>query len=728
MQRLGIQWREWPERASELARRFPFECAVTLILSVYFAFNLTPSAYAHVLRILGVSDTGLVFGEPSGLRIDEFAVWTPYLQSVVRNGFQRFNETSPYHEDFRNFNALPLLDWALVFKPQYWGFFLLPPARAFSLYHTLLIGSCLIGWSLVFRRWGFPALWAAAASLLILFSGHTQFSWTTWGSLPALLPLLILTFSSSMRPWLKFPLLVWLITTWLLSHLYPPIIISLGLAAVFLVVAFTPKVAFDWRNIAAVAAAFVVSVLVVRLYLDGVFEIMSNTVYPGQRSVSGGTLPWAESVAQFFPFLPTRKDADIFGINAYEAATGSSYLPLLTLIFLDWRNVIHPTAEVRKYGWTIFVLLAGLALFGAWMFLPIPNSVGALLMFDKILPQRMMGATGLLLLALSMVLLKTAGVRMSLVRLLLLTAAVVMVWFAWKSGPSWSLRAALTNNGYWDLLILPAFFLAGAVLFFRRDWLAPAIIVACAATNIVGFGWINPLQAAGPIFAEVRSANIEALETLQKRNAQNRLVIPAVPTLGAALNGLGFRSINHTLIAPQLAFFRPYFPDLPQGRFNWLFNRYSAIELQQIDTPALIGLSVATPIEPFLDPREKAEMQLPVSWQSEGPTSTGPAGHVDEVEIIGDNKVRLRGWAALDPADAGNKLVIVSPEPGEIVDAKMLFRFDVVNVVGDPDLLRSGFDIVLSAPDLEGRLDTLAVFSVSRRYGVHRLQMGMPSG
>ncbi len=585
---------------------------VLLLLVVYFAFDLTPSAYAYVLRALGVEDTGLIFGEPSALRSDEFAVWTPYTQAAVRNAFERFNETSPYREDLRNFNALPLWDWGLLFKPQLWGFFLLPPDRAFSLYHSLLIGSSLVGWSLVFRLWGFTTLWAAAASLLIFFSGHTQWAWTTWGPLIALLPLLILTFASGMRPLFKLVLLAWLMTTWLLSHFYPPVIISLGLAGAFLVAAFTPRAAFEWRNIAASAAAFLVACLLVRLYFMGVFEVMASTVYPGQRSLDGGLLPWSQGLAHYFPFITTRMDVSIVGANAYEVTSGSSYLPLVTLIFLDWRNLERSVVACAKLRWALCVLLSGLLLFGFWMFVSIPHSVGALLLFDKVLPQRMMGATGLLLLAFSMLLLQKVGTHWSSIRLLLMTVLVVTTWLTWKGGPSLSPLEAFDNAGYWDITILPALLLASLLLRRRKDGLATAIVLACVIVNVMGFGWVNPLQSARPIFAHVDSAMIQAYRHFQERDSRHWTVVPDVP--GAVLNGIGLKSISHVLLAPQLAFLRRYFPELSDDQFNFLFNRYARLELEPMDGPRLLAAdAVGMPISRFVETNGNIGTTLPVT-------------------------------------------------------------------------------------------------------------------
>lgn len=119
--------------------------AVGLIGLIYICFELTPSSYGMFLDVLQAPEAGPVVGISRGIRSDEWAVATPLFQACIRNGFRRVNETSFYHEDLRNFTALPLKDWSLIFKPQLWAFFVLPPALAYSIYYTLFMCAFLAG-------------------------------------------------------------------------------------------------------------------------------------------------------------------------------------------------------------------------------------------------------------------------------------------------------------------------------------------------------------------------------------------------------------------------------------------------------------------------------------------------------------------------------------------------------------------------------------------------------
>lgn len=163
---------------SRIVKKYSFEFFIGLCLFFYTGFYLTPSSYGLVLSALGMDGEGLYLGKPQAIRSDEWAVWTPYLQALVTNNFERINQFSIYHEDFRNFNALPIYDWALIFKPQFWSFLFMEPARAFSFHHGFVIATFLIGWKrLVEKLVGKHRLASTLSCILfsfLLFFSHPR--------------------------------------------------------------------------------------------------------------------------------------------------------------------------------------------------------------------------------------------------------------------------------------------------------------------------------------------------------------------------------------------------------------------------------------------------------------------------------------------------------------------------------------------------------------------------
>lgn len=603
-----------------LARLDLFSIAVLLAGLLYVALAWTPSSYGLALAAIGLPNEGLVAGTPKPVRSDEWVVWTPYVQIAVENGFQRYADGSVYGEDLRNFNGLPLLDWALPFKPQFWGFFVADPAYAFSFSHALFIVLFLVGYHRLLMGFGLPRSWSAAGSLLLFFTSYAQLWWTTTGSLLAVFPWLLML-AIQERGWLargpvRFAAMAWLVPVWLLSHLYPPIVVPLAFAGGMLLLAFRPQ-ALKPRTLVPGLAGAAVGLALVYLYLAEPIRVMSQTVYPGARSIGGGQVPWPLYLAQFFPFLAGNdRFQDLLNLNICEVATGGSYLILLVVIFLDYGRLaplLRSEAPARRaLLCRVGLPLAGFLLFSLWMLVPLPAVVGKLLLWDKVPGNRMVFAAGLLLHVAALVLMRQVGVRLTSGRFATAAGGVLVAWLAMKNGlpAAEGLRRNLA-----DLMVLPPL-----VLLILANWWAvrrgalsavagPALaafgLILCALLpNAIGFGRFNPIQSAAPIFHRPQTPFLAELNQRAAQHPEGWLVMPGhLP--GAILPGLGYRTPAHVLIAPALGFFRPYFPDLDEQTFSTLFNRYAHIQMVEgITTPRSPQPDVVqVPWERFLGPR-----------------------------------------------------------------------------------------------------------------------------
>ena len=140
-----------PSRAASRKDSFtPIFLAILLLAGlVYTACKMTPSSYGAALAFILAPQDGPTLGVSRPIRSDEWAILTPQVQAAVRNHFQRFNETSFYREDMRNYFMPPLKDWGLIFRPESWLFFGTSPALAFSAYWAFFMGLFIAGYYLM---------------------------------------------------------------------------------------------------------------------------------------------------------------------------------------------------------------------------------------------------------------------------------------------------------------------------------------------------------------------------------------------------------------------------------------------------------------------------------------------------------------------------------------------------------------------------------------------------
>jgi hypothetical protein len=572
--------------------------------AMYVALALTPSHYAIGLQALGISAHPLL-GTAKSIRSDEYVAMTPLFQIAVLGHFSATDVISPYHESLKGFWALPILDWSLIFKPQLWAFWLVPPAYAYSFYFATLWLGFLIGYGVFLRQLG-ASLWLAAFGSLALYMSHfVQVWWTSNAPTFAFAPWPFIVFLLPIRPILKIPFLFWVISFWIFSYVYPAFIISAGFALTTLLLAFRR----DAITIGNVLAGFIASCAVMAvffLYFGDLIALMQHTQYPGNRFAAGGGVEISKIVAHLLPFFTSsRFDPLLSNSNECEVAVVSTLLPLTVIVFANYRSA---ATYVRENKLACFIFCVGLTMMLAWMILPVPADWGMFLLWHEVPGNRMIWGFGLLLILGLTVIASKIEFNVSHRRLILFFLSIVAAGLSSKllftlvwPAPKIDLWAAVVRSWFdW----VPIFvFSVPAVLAVRTSWMqrapAPALFSAAALSGCLTFGTFNPVQSAHPIFAKHDSLLLERAREQAKANPNGWAVMPG--GFGALLNGAGISAIDHTLTAPQLAFFRKIFPDLAAEQFNQAFNRYAHIVVERGAQVHVNGFDqIIVPQEAFL--------------------------------------------------------------------------------------------------------------------------------
>ncbi|HHA2573392.1 TPA: hypothetical protein ACOEN9_002015 [Stenotrophomonas maltophilia] len=547
---------------------------IALLCILYVAFALTPSSYSLAYEYLGLAPQNPVLGSARMIRSDEWIVFTPYIQIAVNNDFGQFNAHSPYHESLRTFQALPLLDWGLLFKPYHWAFFVLPAANAYSFFFMFMAMAFLSGWALFLRQLRMPVPAAVLVSATLFFAPFVQVWWTSNAGAFALAPWAAAAWLCIGNRWVRILASAYALAVWVIAVSYPPFIISSLLAMAVLVLAFRRDALTLPRLIdAGIAGALALAVFIG--YFHDIIPIVRNTVYPGQRQSAGGGVGLTSLFAHVFPNLMTYRFAPLpmfKGSNECEIAVLGSLLPLFTLVLADGARLRE---WVRGHRGSVLALTAGVLLIACWIFLPVPVLVGKLTGLSMVPPARALLAFGLLLNIGCAMILVHCGVRLERRRLLLLAALLMagsVAKFLFGEGQFSRLHSAADA--------IPYLCLAGLAVAARRPKLsahaATLVLATAALANLLGNGLFNPVQPAGPIFAMDRTA---VLHSLQARGSattpEGALVAPG--GFGALLPGVGIPAVNHVLYLPQMEYFRRYFPLMSDEAFNFTFNRYHHI-------------------------------------------------------------------------------------------------------------------------------------------------------
>jgi hypothetical protein len=669
-----------------------FPALVLLAGIIYVGLGLTPSSYGLMLTQIGAPEAGPIWGTARPIRSDEFAVITPLFQAAVRNGFREINETSFYRESLRSVFPVPLRNWSLIFRPQQWAFFLTSASTAYSFCFAFLICASLVGYQLLFRELGLNSGVAAAVSVLVFFSGFIQF-WGLWSL--AGIPWILLVLLKPLDWRRKALLLAWLMPATALAHPYPPFFMNLGVAALLLLMATRRGFFRSSRELAAVAIGALVAGAVLYGYFAQLLPIMANTVYPGHRTAPPGTVPVSVALSQIFPFLAISLSdfRSLAGLNVVEDGTVGSYFVILTLCLTRFRDLARFRDLRHNRALTsVLILISGATAMTLWQLAPVPLWIGRAFHWDTALPERLFSATGLLL--------TFACVVIWSCKLISAHPARILIFFF--AGPVASLVLKIAWFGLAlsaceeDIAICCFAAFGCMVACYRRKTQRAALLAGMvAAINLFGFGQFNPLQPAAPIFNVPETALIKELRRAEASMPGHFLLDGSF--LGATANGMGFRSVNHVLPTPQLAFFRKTFPAMNAERFNFIFNRYAHIQVTRDPLPFTpFNDAIRLPFQAFEPIRNLRYSSVDVLRREVCITPT--SGAIERGTAEG-SAITLEGWAPWKGENAMQGLRVLSSRAVRAERPITLRRPDVAEWLEDYGYVNSGFQVRVSSAD-----------------------------
>src|SRR5205814_4635065 len=151
------------------------------------------------------------------------------------------------------------------------------------------------------------------------------------------------------------------------------------------------KEGWQARSLAVGGCWFLIALVMGLFYLDTRvgLEELARTLYPGQRSVGGGTLTAAQMLSHFLDFWKTEAH---FPAELGNICEGTGYLWLApATLLIPW-----PAGAARRIRSANLCLWLAYLLVAAWALLPIPAAIGKFLLLDKVPPNRCLHALGLM--------------------------------------------------------------------------------------------------------------------------------------------------------------------------------------------------------------------------------------------------------------------------------------------------------------------------------------------
>ncbi len=351
---------------------------------------------------------GLVAGTPKQIRMDDYAVGAPWILSNVINGFPEENEAIGGLKT--PLLTVPVKHPVSIFKIGYWGFSFLDAERGYAwMYDSspfVLVISAFLFFLLVSRNQYWLSLTGA---LTLLFSSGT----VRWSFIPSaiigyccaafVVAVYLFYERKPLRIALFSLLLIWIVCVYALI-LYPPYQIPLaylfGMALVGYIInnrqAIFPLKAVGLKLV-MLAGAVGLAALVLSSFFSDVQETLkavTSTVYPGQRSETGGTGFIANWYSEYYSWFFSDQVFPKSWLNICELSHYLNFapviIPLTIALFvlnrrIDWMLAAAALFVVLMWVWIEIGFPAGLAKTSLMSMVPtrraqIPMGVGCIVL------------------------------------------------------------------------------------------------------------------------------------------------------------------------------------------------------------------------------------------------------------------------------------------------------------------------------------------------------------
>jgi hypothetical protein len=213
----------------------------------------------------------------------------------------------------------------------------------------------------------------------------------------------------------------------------------------------------------------------------------------------------------------------------------------------------------------------------------------------------MLYAAGVLLLLIAFICAASLGLKLTWIRFAIFSAITILGWYWYKQ----IIHHVAFSRSWRDVVVilpLAACVLSAKLIGERRA--NTAMLVISCLIGALAFANFNPIQSAWPIFNRRETPISRMLDQLAGASPDRVIAIAIATTqknsLGAILNGWGYRSIAHVLATPRLDIWRQKFPAVSDVELNDVFNRYAHIILTTAEKPRLLGDDAVTvPITAF---------------------------------------------------------------------------------------------------------------------------------
>lgn len=578
---------------------FPLIVLVMLVVGTVTSISGTSVGVYDKLLEYKPDQNNLILGEPRTVRSDEWLVNTPFIVSQSRNNFPLINKDVANGQDMSVVIDVPYRHWSIFFKPQNWAFFIMSLEHAFAFKWWFISAAMLLS-AYYFVLLLLPGRFLEASLLAIFMVMNPFIQWwyqsTTILSVAYTLALVVLAWKivecSSPKIRIAYSASLTYILVAFGLILYPPFQIICGLTGfgIFVALLLSRKSIVDTKTVIKrlvyVVLAFLLACIIAGIFIhdrSSAISAVQNTIYPGKRTVTPGTMPFSEALAWPINYINSYSASiSYFGANQSEVSSvpifGILVLPFLCFITYTYRKKKYSSKKLFNYLLAVCVIL--LILIALKAFVPFGGDIYKIFFLNSTLPQRLWAGVAIINLVLIILSLMVPIdlVKLTKYKKLILYGAIFAVSFIALIISLLYVQSfySLQQVGKYETFLICSYIsLVLTFLTYPSQRVRRVGIIMLVSYSAFMSLSINPLYKG--VGALTNSTVTKTIQNISANNPESRW-ISTRNTLAPLILAGGAPSMSSVEVYPQKDIWNKYFPNNSS-----IYNRYSHIKYKISD-------------------------------------------------------------------------------------------------------------------------------------------------
>lgn len=523
-----------------------------------------------------VNSSAPIFGNLRGIRADDFAVTTPTIFSQDSNNFKSVsNILMGRKENITLYPSLPSWHISILGNICNLPYLLLPLSNAFSLSWFLklflVFFSTLELCMIICKN---KKLYAFVGAMLVTFSGANNW----WGNIPiiafgSLAVLMIYFFGKTNKRLSKllYSILFGLIGANYFLVLYPAWMVPFAYVyfalAIWIIVDNRNK--YRWSDLLYLFIPLIIFlIIVVPTFVDSkkVYDMVSNTVYPGYRFSSGGKDYEKLFVYYLGIFLPFK---DFFNPCEFSNFISLYPLPIILSIYYTIKNKI----KHKKCDFLLIILTILAVLLSFWNYFKIPKIVAKITLLSFSTESRCQLVVGYLcvLILLRLIAVYECNIKLNIKKVVFSVIASILCFSIGIFIVNNILDEFLTKKMMLiDFIIFVPLFIFLIINSCKLNKILAVILILLTFLSGVS---VNPLSKGIDVFYK-KPVAIEIKNIVRKKPFSRWLVVHSNYVVPNYLIANGAITINSTNYYPNMNLWKKFDKN---GENDFIYNRYAHV-------------------------------------------------------------------------------------------------------------------------------------------------------